>query len=164
MQDIQKTIRKWIILLKVGNSDKLETSALEEKKNYKLKSTENISNCGKEGNVLKCNSTMSYRGVLLTLLRIGSTRKPPTSFSLVISKSYPPPKKKTIILTFSFNPLDTNFKVIYTASLKLLKLNHVHPSKNLVFSVKFLKIEVMVTSLMETLELPNFGHMITSTI
>lgn len=68
------------MLLKVGSSDELETSALEEKKNCKLKSTENTSNCGKEGNVLKCNSTVSYRGVLLTLLRIGSTRKLPYQF------------------------------------------------------------------------------------
>ena len=68
------------MLLKVGNSDKLETSALEEKKNYKLKNNENISNYGKEGNVLKCNSTMSYRRVLLTVLRIGGTRKLPYQF------------------------------------------------------------------------------------
>ena len=44
-------------------------------------------------------------------------------------------------LTFSYNPFITlvsNFKVIPSASPKLLNLNQDHPSKNLVFQVKSL--------------------------
>ena len=52
--------------------------------------------------------------------------------------------------------------------MNLLNLKQEHTSKKLVFQldklVKSLKIEAMVTSLIEMLELPSFDHMITSTI
>ena len=47
------------------------------------------------------------------------------------------------LLTFSFNRfsiLMQNFKDIPSASSKLSKLNHVHPSKKLLFSGQVLKI------------------------
>ena len=55
-------------------------------------------------------------------------------------------------------------KTIPRVSPKLLNLNQEHPSKKWFFWSKHYKIEVMVTYLIETLELPNFGHMSTSTI
>ena len=67
----------------------------------------------------------------------------------------------------SFNPFVTlaqNYKVIPTASPKLLNLNQDHPSKKLVSWSNPYKIDVMITSLIEMLELPNLGHMTTSTI
>ena len=45
------------------------------------------------------------------------------------------------------------------ASPKLLNLNQDHPLKKTPY-----KIEFVITSLIEMLELPNFGHMTTSTI
>ena len=57
-----------------------------------------------------------------------------------------------------------NFKFITSASPKLLNLNQDHPSKKAVFWPNPYKIEIMITSLIEMLELPNFGHMTTSTI
>ena len=47
---------------------------------------------------------------------------------------------------------------------KLLNLNQVHLSKKLFFWSNPYKIEVMITSLIEMLELPNFGHMTTSAV
>ena len=70
-------------------------------------------------------------------------------------------------LTFSFNPfasLVENFKAIPSASPKLLNLNQGHPLKNWFFWSNPYTIEVMMSSLIEILELPNFGHMIKSTI
>ena len=52
----------------------------------------------------------------------------------------------------------SNFKAIPNASSKLLNLTEEHPSKNIVFLVKSFKIEVMITSLIEMLELPKFGQ------
>ena len=46
--------------------------------------------------------------------------------------------------------------------LKLSNLNQDHPSKKWFFWSKPYKIEVMITSAIEMLELPNFGHMTTS--
>ena len=45
-----------------------------------------------------------------------------------------------------------------------MNLNQDHPSKKLFFWSNPYKIEVMITSLVQTLELPNFGHMTTSII
>ena len=45
-----------------------------------------------------------------------------------------------------------------------LNLNQELPSQNLFFWSNPYKTEVMITSLIELLELPNFGHMTTSTI
>ena len=49
-----------------------------------------------------------------------------------------------------------NFKFLPSASPKLLHLNKDHP----LWSNPY-KIEVMITSLIEMLELPNFSHMTT---
>ena len=57
-----------------------------------------------------------------------------------------------------------NFKPIPSASLKLLNLNQDHPSKNQFFWSNPHKIEVMITSIMEMLVLPDFGYITTSTI
>ena len=50
-----------------------------------------------------------------------------------------------------------------STSPKLLSLNQDHPSKKCFFWSNPYKIEVMVTSLIEMLDLPNFGHMTTLT-
>ena len=57
-----------------------------------------------------------------------------------------------------------NFKPITSASLKLLNLNQDHPLKKQFFWSNPYKIEVMITSIMEMLVLPNFGYITTSTI
>ena len=49
-------------------------------------------------------------------------------------------------------------------SPKLLNLNQDDPSKKQFFWSKPYKIETVITSLTEMLELPKFGHMTTSTI
>ena len=70
-------------------------------------------------------------------------------------------------LTFSFNPFATqvwNFKFVPSASPKLLNLNQDHPSKTVVFWSNPYKIEVVITSLIEMLQLPNFSHMNTFTM
>ena len=67
---------------------------------------------------------------------------------------------------FSFSPFTTlvkNFKFLPSASPKLLNFNQDHPSKKWFFWSNTYKIEVVVTSLTEILELPNFRHMNTST-
>ena len=66
-----------------------------------------------------------------------------------------------------FNPFTTlvqNFKFVPSANPKLLNLKQNHPSKKLFFWSNPYKIEVMTTSTIEMLELPNFGHMTTSTM
>ena len=57
-----------------------------------------------------------------------------------------------------------NFKSIICATPKLLDLKQDHSSKKWFFWTNPYEIEVMVTSLVEILELPNFGHITTSTI
>ena len=94
----------------------------------------------------------------LTLFRMGAGKK--VSFSPVRTS----PKH---FLTFSFNLFATlvkNFKAISSASPKLLNLKQGYPSKKMVFLVKSLKIDIMITSLIEILELQNFGHMTASVI
>ena len=51
-----------------------------------------------------------------------------------------------------------------SASHKLLKFNQDTPQKKWFFWSNPYKIEVMITSFIEVLELPNFGHMTTSAI
>ena len=80
----------------------------------------------------------------------------PTNFSPVTSTNvgYIPQN----LLSSSFNPFATlmkYFHVIPSANSKLLNLNQDHVSKKVIF---------LVTSLIEMLELPKFGHMTTSTI
>ena len=57
-----------------------------------------------------------------------------------------------------------SFKFIPYASPKLLNLNQGHPSRKVFILVNTYKIEFMITSLIEMLELLDFGHMTTSTI
>ena len=90
---------------------------------------------------------------------------PPTSFSPVTSTNVGICLLN--FLTFSFNAFATllqNFKAILSASPKLLNLNQDHPSKKWFFWSNPYKIKVMITSLIEMLELPNFSHMTASTI
>ena len=63
--------------------------------------------------------------------------------------------------TFSFNP---GVKFIPSTSPKLLNVNQDHPPKKRFFWSSSYKIDVMITSLIQILELPNFGHMTTATI
>ena len=70
-------------------------------------------------------------------------------------------------MTFSFNLFATLVKIskaVPSASPKLLNLNQDYPSKKWFFWSNRHKIEVMITSLIEMLELPNFGHMTTSAV
>ena len=72
-----------------------------------------------------------------------------------------------IFLTFRFNsfkPLVQNLKSITSASPKSWNLNQDHPSNDWFFWLISYRIEAMITSLIEMLELPNFGHMRKSTI
>ena len=90
-------------------------------------------------------------------------KDPPTSFSSVTSIN-------VIInlqnfLTFSFNSFVTqNGKAMPIITSKLLKFNQEHCLKSWFFLWNSYKIEAMITSLIEILELLNFGHMTLSTI
>ena len=95
----------------------------------------------------------------------GTKRPLSTSFSSVTSTNVGFRPKN--FLTFSFNPFSPqlqNFKFAPSASLKLLNLNQDYPSKKWFFWSNPYKVEVMITFLIEMLQLPNFGHMTTSTI
>ena len=109
--------------------------------------------------------------VFLTLFSVaggvggGTKSAPPTSFSTVTSANVGISPQN--FLTFTFHPFATlvyNFKVIPNASPKLLNLNQDHASKKQFFRSNPYKIDVMITSLIEMLQLPIFGHMPTSTI
>ena len=95
-------------------------------------------------------------------------KDPPTSFSPVTSTNVEISPQN--FLTFNFNRFVTlvlNFNAIPSTSTKLLNLNQDQTSKKWFFWSYPYKIEVMIimiTSLIEMLELPNFGHMTTSTI
>ena len=104
---------------------------------------------------------------LLNPIQYGGVGKkaPPTNFPPITSTNVGISPQK--FLAFSYNPLATlveNLKVIPSASLKLLNFNQDHHSKKWFFWSNPYKIEVIITSLIEVLELPNFGHMTTSTI
>ena len=95
----------------------------------------------------------------------GGAKGPPTSFSPVTSTNVG--TRPQNFLTFSFDPFDklvSNFKFVPSASPKLLNLNQDQPSKKCFFWSNPYKIEVMITSLTQMLESPNFGHMTTSII
>ena len=95
----------------------------------------------------------------------GQKGPPPTNFCPVTSTNVGISPQN--FLTFSLNPFSTllqNFKVVPSASHKLLNLNQDHPSKKRFSWSNAYKIEVVRTSVIEMLELPNFGHMSTSTI
>ena len=68
------------------------------------------------------------------------------------------------IFDFQFQPFChtcVNFKVIPSASPNLLNLTN--PQKSDFVGIWPFKIEIMITSLKEMLELPDLGHMTTST-
>ena len=109
------------------------------------------------------------QGRVSTLIRMGcgggGKKGAPTSFSLKIST------KIGIIsqnfLTLIFNPFATlpqNTKAIPSATPKLLNLNQDHSPQKVVFWSNPYKIEVMITSLIEILELSNLSNMTTLTI
>ena len=79
----------------------------------------------------------------------GGQKGPPTSFYPVTSTNVGISAQN--FLTFSANP-------------KLLNLNQDHSSKKRFFWSSPYEIEVVIASLIVMLELPNFGHMTTSTI
>ena len=113
------------------------------------------------------NRFMLHGTMLLIIYPIGwrSQNGPPTSFSPVTSTKVRLSSQN--FLTFSFNLFVTlvqTFKAIPIVSSKLLSLNQDYPSKKVFFWSNPYKIEVMITSLIEMLELPNFGRMITSAI
>ena len=113
------------------------------------------------------NSTSPSSYVLLNLFRMGERgqKGPLPSFSPVTSTNVGITSRN--FLTFSFNPffiIVENFKFAPSASPKLSNLNPDHPSKKQFFWSNSYKIEVMITSLIEMLELQKFGHMTTSTI
>ena len=92
-------------------------------------------------------------------------KSPPTSFSPKISTNVGIIPKN--FLTFSFNhfaKLLLNVKAIPSASPKLLNLKQEHTSKKWFFRSNPYKIVVMITSLIEILQLTNFGHMNKSTM
>ena len=92
-------------------------------------------------------------------------KRPPTSFSLVTCTNVGTNPQN--VLTFSFNPFATlvlNFQFIPSASPKLLNLNQDHPSKNRILWLNPYKIEIMITFLIEMLQLQKFNPMTTSTI
>ena len=70
----------------------------------------------------------------------------------------------TNFLPVTSTNVGTISKFVPSVSPKLLNLNQDHPSKKRFFWSNPYKLEVMITSLIEMLELPNFGHMTTSTI
>ena len=88
-----------------------------------------------------------------------------TSFSPVTSTNKEiSPKNFMTVSSDSFTTLLSKVKVIASASPKLLNLNQDYSSKKCFFWSNPYKIEIMITSLIEMLELPNVGHMTTSTI
>ena len=96
---------------------------------------------------------------------MGGKKVPPISFSSVTSANVGISPQS--VLTFSFDPFATlvqNFKVEPISSPKLLNLNQDYPSKKGFYWSNLYKIELMMTSLTEMLELPNFSHMTTFTL
>ena len=103
--------------------------------------------------------------LILTLFKMGAKKASPTSFSPVTSTNVGISPQK--FLMFSFNPSATlvqNFKATPSAIPKLLDLNQDHPSEKYFFWSNPYKIKFKITSLIEMLELPKFGHMTTPTI
>ena len=95
---------------------------------------------------------------------LGAKSPPPfTSFSYITSANIGISPQN--ILPFSFNSFATlvqNFKFVSNAIPKLLNLTQDHTSKDGGFSRSNpCKIEVVITSVTEMLEFPNFGLMTT---
>ena len=93
------------------------------------------------------------------------TKSPPYQFSPITSTNAE--VRPQDFVTFSFNTFATlmsNCKAILSASTRSLNLNQDHPQKKWFFWSNPYKIEVIITSLIEINELPDFGHMMPSTI
>ena len=103
--------------------------------------------------------------LILTLFKMGAIKASPTSFSPVTSANVRISPQK--FLMFSFNTSATlvqNFKATPSAIPKLLDLSQDHSSKKCFFWSNPYKIKFIITSLIEMLELPQFGSMTTSRI
>ena len=118
---------------------------------------------------LSLNSLPLVSALFLTLFRMGEgggqRGSPLTSFLPVTSTNVRISPQN--FLTFSFDPFVTlvqKFTFVPSASPKLLNLNQDHSSKKQFFWSNPYKIKVVIASLIHMLELPNFGHMNTSTI
>ena len=103
--------------------------------------------------------------IRLTLFRIGWQKVNPTSFSPVTSINVGISPKN--LLNFSFKPFPTlvwNFKGIPSAVPNYWTWTKTTLQKKRFLWSNSYKIQVIITFLIETLELPNFSHMTTSTI
>ena len=93
------------------------------------------------------------------------TAKPPYQFfSCNFYKRRNQPLK---LSDFQFQPLchtGVKFQGHTQCQSQIIELQLTAPLKKLFFLVNLYKIDVMITSLIEMLELPNFDHMINSTI
>ena len=103
----------------------------------------------------------NFVNVTLFRMRRRAKRIPPTLtiFSLGIS-----PKNSLISCFSPFFILVQTFNSMPSASSKLLNLNQEHASKNCFFWSNPYQIDIIITSVIEMLQLSTFAHMITSTI
>ena len=95
----------------------------------------------------------------------GGQKGPPTSFSRVTSRNVRTSFQN--FLTFSFNLLPYWCKISGSYLVPLPNYwtwTKTTPQKKRFFWSNPYKIEIMITSVIEMLELPNFGHMTTSTV
>ena len=88
---------------------------------------------------------------------MGGQNSRPTSFSSVTSTNVgiSPQNFPSKRVLNPFATLVSNVKFIPNTSPKVLTLNQEHPSKNWLFWSTSYKIEIMITSLIEMLELPS---------
>ena len=90
---------------------------------------------------------------------VGGPKMPPISFSFVTSTNVGGSPKNFMTFGFDLFAISVqNFKAIPSASPKLLNLNKTTSQKSFFCSNPY-KTEVIITSLIEMLKLPNFGHM-----
>ena len=89
---------------------------------------------------------------------------PPTSFSPATSANVRIGLQNFLTLSFNlFDRVVENSKIVTSASLTLLNFNQDQPPKRFFWSNPY-KTDVMTTSFIQMLQLPNFGHMNTCTI
>ena len=93
------------------------------------------------------------------------TKKPPTSFSSVTSTNVGISPQNFLILVLTLLPHLCEISSPYLMPSYIIELGAKSiPQKNWFFWSNPYKIEVMITSLIEMLELAHFGYMTTSTI
>ena len=101
----------------------------------------------------------------LALFRMGSKKGPPTSFSIVTFTKYELAPKTFWFLVLTLLPHCHKIPRLYFVSVpNYWTWTKTIPQKKVFFWSNPYKIEVMISSLIEMLELPNFGHMPTSTV